>query len=202
MLNHRKIKKMLRHLFKEIEPPISSWKIEEEVYDKLSIEVLNKIYTEAELRFNTTVDDISEVRKKAYNLITIFISLLSVLLTLYFGEFFKSSISQEKTLIVLYFIDIILILIVVFQLIIIIIPNSIMLKGVEPKLMNYKGMASLDENEQTKLYLFDSVEAIQQKIEYNEYILDNKNNRLEKVIFTSITIFLLSIIFELIIKMF
>lgn len=191
-----------KYKIKHIEPKVSSWDISDDIRNNLSTKVLNKIYIEAELRFNSTVDDISEVRKKAYGLIKIFISLLSVLITLYFAQLLKIANGEEKYLIVLYFINIVMLLYVIAQLVIIIYPNKIMLKGVEPKLMNYEGMASLDIEEQDKVYLFNSIGAVQEKIEHNEDLLKNKNDRLEIVIMMTTIIFIFTFLFELITKIF
>lgn len=186
--------------FNKIDPPIPLWEIQEEVQSKLSHEVLDKIYTEGELRFNSTVYDISQLRSRAYSLITVFISLLSVLISLCFGNYLDFQLSDIQ--IFLYVVNIIMIAYFIIQLIIIVFPNKIMLKGEEPKLMNFEGMASLSTKEQNEIYLFNSIHAIQGKIEYNEAVLANKNDRFESIIFLTAFLFVFTIFLELIIKIF
>jgi hypothetical protein len=185
----------------KFKPDIMKWEINEDIHDKLSLDVLSKIYSEAELRFNSTVDDITRLRTRAYSLVTVFISLLSILITMYFGEYLNLLVSDKKTLVLLYFVNLLLISYFLIQLVIIVFPNKIMLKGEEPKLMNYEGMATLSTVEQNKVYLFNSIQAIQEKIDFNESIVNNKTQRLESVIFLTTFMFVVTLSIELLIKL-
>lgn len=188
--------------FKQFIPQIIDWEINEDIQNKLSHEVLTKIYSEAELRFNSTVDDISRLRTRAYSLITVFISLLSILITMYFGEYLDFQDSNKKTLVLLYFINLLLISYFLIQLVIIVFPSKIMLKGEEPKLMNYEDMATISKLEQNEVYLLNSIQATQEKIDFNEAIISNKTQRLESVIFLTTFMFVITLSIELIIKLF
>jgi len=203
MLNHKRKSNMFKIFgFKQTEPEPIPWDIDEEFHSKLSVDVIKQIYAEAEKRFNSTVDDISNLRTRAYSLITVFISLLSILITLYFGDYLDSGVSDKKVLAFLYFINITMITYVIVQLVIIVFPSNVMLKGEEPKKMNYEVMASLNKDEQKEIYLFNLIRVIQRKIDYNEFVLEKKNMRLESVIFISTFIFVFTLVFEFIIKIF
>lgn len=188
--------------FKFTVPETSDWEIDQEIQDKLSKEVLVKIYNDGEQRFNSTVDDLAQARTRAYGLITIFISLLSIMVALFLGDQIGKFHFDKKAIALLYFIDILVIAYCIIQLVIIISPESIMLKGEEPKKMNFEGMATLTKDEQIDTYLFDSVKVIQEKIEYNETRLEDKNKRLEVVIGVSTFTFVLTLIFAILPKLF
>lgn len=187
--------------FRQIKPETTNWEIEEDIQANLSTKVLLQISSEAELRFNSTVDDITLLRSRAYNLITVFISLLGLMITLCYSDIIDVHLTDKKALIFLYVLDIALIAYFIIQLAIIVFPNKIMLKGEEPKPMNYKDMATISKEQQEEIYLFNSLRVYQEKIEYNEIILSDKNQRLESVIFLSIFLFAITLIFELIIKL-
>jgi hypothetical protein len=202
MLNHKKKSKMFKRFrFKEKEPEIEIWEIDDEFHDKLSTDVLKRIYTEAEIRLNDTIDNLAQLKGRAYSLITIFISLFSILITLYFGDYFELHI-DKRALILLYFINLLTIAYVIVQLVRIVFPNYIMLKGEEPKRMNYEVMANLSCKEQSNIYLFNSISRIQIKIDYNEKIINRKTQIFENMIFISIVLFILTLIIELILKLY
>jgi hypothetical protein len=190
-----------RFRFKEKEPEIEIWEIDDEFHDKLSTDVLKRIYTEAEIRLNDTIDNLAQLKGRAYSLITIFISLFSILITLYFGDYFELHI-DKRALILLYFINLLTIAYVIVQLVRIVFPNYIMLKGEEPKRMNYEVMANLSCKEQSNIYLFNSISRIQIKIDYNEKIINRKTQIFENMIFISIVLFILTLIIELILKLY
>jgi hypothetical protein len=76
-----------------------------------------------------------------------------------------------------------------------------MVKGEEPCLMNYSELAKLSEKEQTRIYMLNSIEAIQGKILFNEAILRDKNDRLEKIVFIVLFVFLITSIFYILITL-
>lgn len=72
-----------------------------------------------------------------------------------------------------------------------------MVKGEEPNLMNFTALSKLAADDQERIYVLNSIEALQGKILYNEEILTDKNNRLERVLFIVLFTFIFTLIFAI-----
>lgn len=184
-----------------IDPDVESWSIDVDEFEKLSLDVLSDIYDEAQIRFISIVDDITLVRNRAYTLMTLFVTLFSLLMSLYFSQTTPLMTSTDQVLSMLFLINIVVITYVIIQCVLIFKPNNIMVKGEEPCLMNYSELAKLSEKEQTRIYMLNSIEAIQGKILFNEAILRDKNDRLEKIVFIVLFVFLITSIFYILITL-
>jgi len=183
--------------FDVIDPDVEYWSISADDSENLSLDVLSDIYDEAQLRFISIVDDITLVRNRAYTLITLFITLMSLLVSLYFSQTTQLVANSSHVLSLLFLINILVIAYVIIQCVLIFKPNNIMVKGEEPSLMNYNGLAKLNTQEQKRIYILNSIEALQGKILFNETILTDKNDRLEKIVFIVLFAFLFTLIFAI-----
>lgn len=181
--------------FNLINPEQVSWSMDVDDPETLSINVLSDIFAEAQLRFISIVDDITLVRNRAYTLITLFITLLSLLSSLYFSD--TTMANGSRVLSLLFLFNIVVITYVIIQCVLILKPNNIMVKGEEPNLMNFTALSKLAADDQERIYVLNSIEALQGKILYNEEILTDKNNRLERVLFIVLFTFIFTLIFAI-----
>lgn len=168
-----------------------------QLFNTLSDVIVREIIRNAEVRFNSTVDDINRLKDISYKLITVFISLLSVLITLYFSDNISLGWVDKKMFSLLYLINIAVLMYCVFQLIMIALPSNVMLKGEEPLKSNYDNLLAMKAYDQEINWNYHSLYALQDKIDFNDSLLDRMNDRLENVITTSSMTFFITLIFSI-----
>lgn len=181
-------------------PKAQKWEIQPELFDRLSMEVLNEIWKEAEMRFNSTVDDIESLRSRGYTLVTVFISLLSILVSFYFGGILDLNPINNRSLQCLLVTNIFVIAYSIILLVTVILPEKRMLKGEEPQIMDFVSMASVGKETQSQVYLINSIESLQDKICFNEKIIQKKNQRLERAIIITLIMFVFTLSWAFIFK--
>lgn len=169
-----------------------------ESFNNLSEAIVTEIVRNAEVRFDSTVDDINRIRDISYKLLTVFISLISILVTLYFSDTISLGWVDKKAFSLLYLINIVIVLYCIFQLVSIAIPSDRMLKGEEPLEAKYDNLFSLSHDDQNLNWSYNTVHALQTKIDFNDVVINTMNNRLENVITTSTITFFLTLIISII----
>lgn len=150
------------------------WKIETEDYEKLDLEVLSKILQDGEKYFDGIVSDNNALSNRAYTWLTIISSYFGILITFIISKIGQAVSFNERTII---FLNLILILVgcyCLYLLIKIIFPSEKMVKGNQPKPVDYETLSSESKEDQKRYWLLDSIENIQYKIDYNEQLIQNR----------------------------
>lgn len=176
-----------------------NWEIDPSIYKSLNKNVLKDIYNDGEKRLDSLIDDINVLKTRSYILLSIFISLLGFLIPLLIKNSFGSGIIQKNAITILLLIVLISTTYFVLKLIEIVSPNYVKLKGEEPKQIDFIKMSKKPLESQEEIYLFNSLEVIQDKITFNETLIQSKTLLFESIIKSSSIIFFVSLIIFLII---
>lgn len=176
-----------------------TWELTENIYFGVDSEILDKVLNEGIIRFESTVDDINRTKDKAFRLLTVFISLLSILIALYYNDYLTTNYVDRIGFKFVFSVGLIILAISIIQLISIINPAQIKLKGEDIKELtsNFAEFSKHEKEVQLNSYKRDSFKVVQDKISYNEYLLEIMNDKIENVITTTSFVFIVTLFLSL-----
>ncbi len=172
----------------------TNWSINVSDYNNLNVSVLEKILHDGDEYFKGIVDDLKSLINRAFTVLTIVISISGILITFMVNNINKIiPYSQKESL----FIVLVLMLICaycIFLLLRIIFPKKMNVNGDTPISIDYLMLESIPKNDQYKIFIYNSIESIQNKIEFNERLLQENLIIFEQVLKIVGTIFILSVL--------
>lgn len=161
-----------------------------EYWEDLSVEAAKLIFQQSEKRFLDTVENHKNITTRAYTMLSIIITVLSVLITFFAARLV--SISDTNLASVIIACAVVVAAIWCFVLLVqLIFPRRYMAPGSEPKNLMMENYLSYPKEEQLLVWLYSEIEQLQIKIDFNESLAETRFKKQETIIRVgTITLFL------------
>ncbi|MDX1943141.1 MAG: hypothetical protein SFU99_21435 [Saprospiraceae bacterium] len=174
---------------------INVWIPEIDDLNDISIETLNFVFKQGELYLTELVKIYDNTISRAYTLLSIYISILGIMITFLATNLVSGGYDKEDTpiLIILSF-TLIPMIYCLFIIIGIIFPNQLMVTGRPPKELIPNKLMDIPVGDKLLYLLYNECIHLQTKVAYNELINTRRLASLKRVIITSVSTFIISFI--------
>jgi len=149
------------------------WELDLEIYDVISLELLVEILQLGERRFHSTLNDYNDLKRRCFTLLAIILSICGALIPIIITkEFFGSKINDD-CLGLLMLLCLLASLYAIWNFAVILFPRKLKITGEEPKDIFYESLVEVNKNDQKLHFLINRIEVVQDKISFNEHILQD-----------------------------
>ena len=173
---------MLKWLKGRTKVEIDHWELNVTNYENLNVELLKHILSEAEKAVDETVDSYELITARSYTLLSIFISIVGILIAFLVSNIGSLTYFSDRAILSIVFLSILISVYCIVNLIHLVFPSPRMKKGDPPKPTNFNRIALEPKNKQLFNYIFQSIQSSQNKIDFNEHLIQERLILFEKTL--------------------